>query len=417
MRTKVTRLQLCCMSLGWMLVLYGCSSGTTSKGALIKSSKHVESSAAELGARDQSLLGRYSAEIETAADKIIFESPSPITRRQALVWKAEAIPALQTSLLNIDPLAAAIDTWAFIFQMQAYMNQPKVKQGWGEFYPVVTETLNRMESEMEQLLRTVAPSGNMDAARQKVESWAKENPIEVSLADRKSADADLIQRTDQSDLRARASLKAITESIGDLTARMDSFNTYLPKQARWQAELMLSDLARNPQIDAAMSNAAALSSTLEKTSGSIEQIPEFVGQLQKTTLANIDTQRVDTQGFLRQERLQTLDAIKQERIATLAALRSERLAATADFRGERQIVLDALHNEQAAIMNDLDSTSEKWLASFDTRARGLIDHFFLRGLELVLIVVALCSLVAWLLMRRFAGGRRDRGERLYDRAA
>src|SRR5215467_8915239 len=61
---------------------------------------NVSSSVLEISSRNQSLLAVYSPEIETAADKIIVESPSPAARRQALEWKAEAIPVMQVSLLN-----------------------------------------------------------------------------------------------------------------------------------------------------------------------------------------------------------------------------------------------------------------------------------------------------------------------------
>src|SRR5215467_2964298 len=94
------RRQLRSISLALLLMLLGCSSGTTRKEALIRSSKNVESSATELSSRNQSLLSLYSSEIEIAADQIIRESPSPPTRRQALEWKAEATPVLQTALLR-----------------------------------------------------------------------------------------------------------------------------------------------------------------------------------------------------------------------------------------------------------------------------------------------------------------------------
>jgi len=100
---------LCCVSLVLLICICGCQSGSTRKETLIKSAKHVESSAAELSSRNQSLLGMYSAEIETAADNIRANSSSPVTRRQALVWKAEAIPVLQTTLLRTDPAKLSAD--------------------------------------------------------------------------------------------------------------------------------------------------------------------------------------------------------------------------------------------------------------------------------------------------------------------
>jgi hypothetical protein len=333
------------------------------------------------------------------------------------VWKAEAIPAFQTALLRTDPVAATLDAWAFILQMQAYMEQPAVKQGWGDSYPVVTETLKRMESEMMQLIKAAAPSADVDNARQKVDAWAKAHPIEVSLAGRKSADADLVRRTKQSDLGAVASIKALGESLGDLTARLDAYNAYLPKQARWQAELLLSDLARDPQINSAMSNLSALSTTLEKTSGSVEHMPEYLEQARKAVLSDVDSQRLAIQAFLRQERLETMRALEQARIATLADLQRQRVAATADLRAERQIVLDDFHQEATALMNDLNAASARTVADFDIRARSLIDHFFVRALELGLLMTALFVLAAWLFLRHFTPRHRARGETLYDRAA
>lgn len=377
----------------------------------------MKASAAELSSRNRSLLGLYSDEIETTADKIIFESRSPVPRRQALVWKAEAIPVMQASLLNTDPLAAALDTWAFILQMKAYMEQPAVKQGWGEFHPLVAETLNRMEAQMEQLIQAAAPSANIAGLRQKIASWATAHPIEVGLAGRKSADAAVIRRAEQSDLGAVSTLHAIEESLGDITARLDSYNAYLPKQSRWQAELLLNDVARDPQVGAVMSNFVDLSNALATTSHSIERLPEFVDQTGQAVKAEVESQRLAAQAFLREEREQSFNDLNRQRIATIAGLRKERLAATADLQKERQIVLDALHNEHTAATTALNAASDKAIKDLDSSGRHLIDHFFLRALELVLLTLLLCALVAWILLRRFSPRRWDRGQRSYDRAA
>ena len=161
------------MLCGSMLLLApGSVQGDESK----KTRKHtpnVKSSASEISSRNQSLLAVYSAEIETAADKIILGSPSPAARRQALVWKAEAIPVMQTSLLNSDPIAAVLDTWAFVFQMTAFMEGQEWKNTMGNFYPVVTGTLRNMNVQMEQLVQSAAPKANIADVREKVRGWAE----------------------------------------------------------------------------------------------------------------------------------------------------------------------------------------------------------------------------------------------------
>jgi len=267
---------------------------------------------------------------------------------------------------------------------------------------------------VEQLIEAAAPSAKLTRARQRVAAWAEAHPIEAGLSGRESVDAELIRQTEQSDLGTQASVKAIAENLGDITARLDSYNAYMPKEARWQAELLLSDLSRDRDIRSAMSSLAVLSRT---TKGSVEHMPELIAQAHGAVRADVEGQRLGFQAFLQEERVQALDSLNQERIATMADVRGERLAATADLRAERQIVLDALHNEQVAVMNELQDTSERTLQDFDAKARGLIDHFFLRALELVLLALVLSSLVAWILLRRFAIRRGDHDVRFYDQAA
>jgi hypothetical protein len=408
---------LCSMLLGSMLLVLGCASGTTRKSSTIKSLKAVKSSPAELSSRNQSLLGLYSSEIEAAADEIILQSSSPVARRQALIWKAEAIPVMQKSLLNTDPVAAIFDTWGFIFQMADYMQRPAVKEAFGEFHSVVTETLKNMDAEMEQLILAAAPSAHIADLRQKARAWSEAHPVRSSLAGRPSADPELIRRVAQADLGTMASIKALGESLGDLSARMDSYNVYFPKQLRWQAELLLSDIARYPEVNAAKTDVQVLSNALAKTASSVDRMPELMGQAREAVRADVDAQRLAAQSFIREERVATLDDLRQERVALVGALRGERVAATADLRGERQIVLDALHGEEAVVMQDIEAASAKAIKDIDSRGRSLIDHFFVRALELMLLTLALCSLAAWILLRRFLGRRPDRGERLYDRAA
>jgi len=406
-----------CVLCGLMLPVGGCASGTTRKTSSVKSAKSVESSALELSSRNHSLLALYSAEIETAADQIILESPSAGARRQALEWKAEAIPVLQTSLLNDDPVSASLDTWAFIFQMMAYMEQPAVKQTFADSFPVVQATLKQMDAEMQQLVKVAAPSANVEALRQRFVSWAQAHPIQGSLAGRQSFGPERIRELGESDLGTMASIKALGESLDDLTARLDAYNAYLPKQARWQAELLLSDITRNPEFDRAMTNAAVLSDALAKTSSSMEHMPELVGQTRAGVMADVEGQRLAAQAFLREEREQVFDALRQERIALAANISRERQAAIAGISTEAQKVLAILHDERIAATSDLRTAGEKTLQDFDGRARVLTNRLFLFALGLMLLTMVLLSIVAWLFLRRFAAVRPARDQRLHDRAA
>ncbi len=407
----------CCMLCGFLLLppVPMCS-GQTRKTSSYKSSKNVKSSAAEFSSRNESLLARYSAEVETAGDKIISGSSSPAARRQALVWKAEAIPIMQTSLLNTDPIAAVLDTWAFLFQMTAFMEQPTLKQTMGSSYPVVAETLRNMEAEMERLIESVAPKANLADLRQRVRGWADAHPIEDSLASRQSADPDVIRQVGQANLGTMASIKALAESMGDLSARLDSYNLYLPKEARWQAELFVLDLQRDPQVSTALSYLGSLANTAAKIENQRLSTQEFVRQERLQTLDNLQQQRVATIAALHAERLGASADLHAERLGATADLHAERLGATADLRRERETVLSALRDDEAAIMNDIKVTSEHDIKILGTEGHELINQIFLRAVELMLLTLALSSLV-WILLRRFSARRPDRVERRLQRAA
>lgn len=390
---------MCFIVLG-VTLLSGCASRTTRKTASINRAKNVKASASELSSRNQTLLARYSSEIETAADEIILESPSPSARRQSLVWKSEAIPVLQVSLLNDDPIAAIVDTWAFLFQMSTYMEQPRIKEGFGQLQAIPSATIKKMDAEMERLILTAAPSANISYLRQTISAWAAAHPIQAGLNGRESADADLIRQTSQEELGALASIKALQESMGDITARLDSYNAYLPKQARWQAELMVMDLTRAPEMGSAATNFTLLTRALVNTSNNLDRLPDLAGKAREVALADVQGQRLAAQEFLREERGQIIDALTQQRVAAMADLRGERLAATADLRGERQIILDSLHTEETGAMKDLNSLSQKTLDDFDKRSHRLIDHLFWRALELVLIAIAFTFFLVWVFLRR-----------------
>jgi hypothetical protein len=316
---------------------------------------------------------------------------------------------MQTSLLNTDPLAAVLDTWAFLFQMTAFMERPVLKQTLGDSYPVVAETLRNMDAEMERLVLLAAPTANVADLRRRIGAWAQAHPIRASLAGRQSADPDVIRKVGEPDLGAMASIEVLAQSVGDVTARLDSYNAYLPKQARWQAELLLGDVTREPQVSAALSNFVVLSNTAAKASSSMDRLPELVGQAREAVRADVEGQRLAAQAFLREERLQTLDALRQ-------SVHGERLAATADLDREGRVVLGALRDQEVTVMNEIRTTSEKEIRDLDARGSGLIDRFFIRALELMLLTLVLSSLVAWALLRRLFPKPPDHAERL-DRAA
>jgi hypothetical protein len=85
----------------------------------------------------------------------------------------------------------------------------------------------------------------------------------------------------------------------------------------------------------------------------------------------------------------------------MAAVHEERLAVTGEFREERRAALQTLREQEILVMNDFEASSAKAIEDFDARGRGLINFIFLRALELILLTLVLCFLLAWALLRLF----------------
>jgi hypothetical protein len=115
--------------------------------------------------------------------------------------------------------------------------------------------------------------------------------------------------------------------------------------------------------------------------------------------------------------LSTLYALQQERIATIDAMHTERLATTAQIRGEREAAMEVLRGQEIAVMNEFEAFTEKSIQDLDTRGRSLINYFFLRALELMLLTLVLCSLLMWAVLRRFVGGPPVRSAKSLGRAS
>ena len=196
------------------------------------------------------------------------------------------------------------------------------------------------------------------------------------------------------------SIKTLAEGLGDFTARLDAYNVYLPKQARWQAELLLTDFTHDPQISGALSNLSVLSDSAAKASGNLEQMPGVVDQARKS-LRRMLIRAVVRAGLSPGRVLRTLYALQQERIATMAAMHGERLATTEQISQERRAAMEALRGQEIAMMNEFEAMSKRTIQDLDTRGRGLINFFFLRALELVLLTLLVFSLLAWVILRRF----------------
>lgn len=318
--------------------------------------------AAALRERVRALALPFSGQLETAADELAAIATTNEEHRQLLQFKINAIPQMQAALFRTDPVAALVDAWALTLQLQTALDRIDPDDA---FPPGVRATFEDMEGQLRSLWQQMTGREDVSGAREMVTRWADAHPLE-SLAVRPTTQdllADLTTRARVSPMQAAGELLETTQDALD---RLDVQTAFLPKQARWQAELLMRQLLADPQL----------------VGGGIDT---------EGLLANMNAALVTAASAPRWTEAELGIAMR--------TLREERLALQAFVAEER-----------AAAFAQADAAGERLIDRAFLRTDALVDRILLRLLVFTLLLLAGGVLLALLFFRR-----RDRRGRLVAR--
>src|SRR5262245_44041657 len=287
----------------------------------------VSVSAEVLRLRLNDLVDRGADRIEQTADQIIAESKDAAVRRRALVAKVEVIPALYTAGFRADPLAAAMDVWGFAFQLEQYVESGAGRNAFGPQQPLALASARDLLADADAVIRAIAiQPEHFDAARIRVRGWAASNPIAGAFSSRASGAAVVADlRSDQRDVFV--TVGAISDLIEDLSERLNAYAAHLPKQARWQAEILLTGMTGTHSVEGALDDLREVAGTARRARALLEDVPnllrtegDMLAAERRAILTNIDAQRLLTLEFMTAERRAVLAAAQEERVALVAAV-------------------------------------------------------------------------------------------------
>jgi hypothetical protein len=365
-------------------LLSACATLNPPRSELSKRVGHSDLDVSALRIRVRDLARRFSGLIEVAADEIAAHSNSPETARAMLTFKANAVPTMQGALFQPDPVAALLDAWALLAQLQDAL--PKTAVGASpELLAKAQRSLGDMESQVEAVWREITGSEDVSPARARVHAWAAEHPLVGTLVARESTAPLLASVTAASGGGLRGQAASLLEDTRDLTARVDLYAASLPRQARWQAELVAADAMNAPALQSAMAELARTVDILDRVGGMVANTPALVARERAAVLEALDMERRSLQDFISGERQAVLAGVGQERAA----------------------VVDALRTERVATFQQLDGLARGWVDHAFDRAGHLVDRVFLWLLALVGLALVggliLVALVARAWRRRAVG--------------
>ena len=330
-------------------------------------------SGAELRLRVRSLALPFSGELETMADAVAATTNDPALKRALLQFKINAIPQMQDALLRTDPVASLVDAWALVLQLRNALRQVDPRL---EIPPEVDATFADMERQLADLWRQMTGKEDVTGIRDTIARWAAEHPLE-SLATRPTTRQLLADVTARAGLTPIQAANELLETTQDVVERLDVQSAFLPKQGRWQAELLLRQMLADPSIFGTLQNQENLLAALNQALATAATAPRWTQDEMRFALQT-----------LHDERLQTQDYVSAERAA----------------------VVDALHAERIAAMDQANQVGAQLVDRAFARADALVDRVLLRLLIFAAVVLALGLLLVLLLLRRF-----DRRGRLVAR--
>jgi hypothetical protein len=328
---------------------------------------------------------RFSGIVEHAADEIIDKTDDLEVRRNARLWKMNAIPAIQKAAFQFDPLAGYVDAWVLTKQMVQFFEEGYGKDVFGELQYIAIEASRETVKAIERNFKLAAQvDGDVGGGetRKNVDEFVAEHPLDNMLFVRYSTAGLLAELTNDRNRGTFAAMGRLEMSLGDLTDRMNIYAAHLPNQARWQAELAIEDFVGGPEFEETWAKVEAMKSSIDQTAANVAGVSETIDAQVASALEIIPQERGVIFAEVERQRLETLDAVRAERELVLAAISEERIA-----------IFEEVRKERAAIMQDMEALLLRAIDESRDRAEVLIDGILWR--TTVLGAVALAMLLAF----------------------
>jgi hypothetical protein len=315
---------------------------------IMEHSGKVSVSAAVLRGRVNDLVERFAGRIELTADRIGAETEDTALRRRALVLKIDAIPAVYSAGFRADPLAAVVDLWGFAFQFSQFVENRAGREGFGPQQPLVQECARDLLADADAVVRAIAiRPEHFDQARVRVENWARTHPVQFTLSSRASGAA-LVADLQSENQDVFLAVGTVSDIVENLSERLNTYAAQLPRQARWQAEILIGELAAAYRVDGALGDFHDVGTAARRATEVMKELPGTLGTQwdilageRRALLAAVHSQRLHTLEYLTAERAAVLGVAREERVAIVAALRQERIDALSEIDAIRTRALDS----------------------------------------------------------------------------
>jgi hypothetical protein len=207
---------------------------------------------------------RYGLAVELAADSIVMLASDQTTKVNAHNWKIYCIPVIRQIYLQSDPIVSEFDGLAFSMQCHDYFTTGIGKDRFGAHQQIAINAIDDIERRLIEGNRLYLTSGNADSLVARLSRWAEKNPLTNHVFERASIVKELDYLLARHDYSVGSAVGRIADDVDDLSARLSLLAAQLPREARWQGEYVLTDLAVKDRLRNLDTTIVVLRATLER---------------------------------------------------------------------------------------------------------------------------------------------------------
>ncbi|NNE20402.1 MAG: hypothetical protein HKN10_18200 [Myxococcales bacterium] len=319
----------------------------------------------QLRTRNYQYAVHFAELVSMCVAEIVASSDDRDVRERAYQWRMWASPQARAAAFDQDPLVGLLELWVLSAQQRQYFVEGGGKDAFGNRQDCALETARELEEEGGRIISVVLAEGDKEAMYEAAFAWVAEHPIEGQLAVRPTARSDLARLVPEERQGGLKAVGSIEDTFTDLNDRITVLTAQMPVEARWQAEYLVNSLFEE-----------RIESPTRSMIDSVESMVDLLGELESVFSNQVNALLAGVE----EARLAVFDAVTEERTAILTAVTSER----------------------SAMMDELDEQMLSASTELDRVGRGLVDHVFLRLVQ-VLVLVGVFKIGMTLLRKRRSG--------------
>jgi hypothetical protein len=317
---------------------------------------------------------RFADRVEQTADEILSQTSDPQIRRNALLWKSNAISACFCAAARPDPLAAFLDVQILSRQMTQFFERSDVEPALGRWQRLAVDASRDLELPLTQIGDMLDLPSSFD--ERFVAAFANEHPLTGLYFDRASLAAPFINDLQAPTRDTLDVVAQVSDNLNEMQRLSALYAEFLPKQARWQAELLLlAAVQNNGPLARPLESLTVASQAMDRLAATGESVPGLLERERRALHEIVHEERTETMAEIETMRGATLMAMTLQCTTMLGAVQEERRALNRDFDATVVRAIDKIDGLVARRGGELSQVAER-----------VAERLWHRALQLALLI-------------------------------